>query len=820
MIKHILTSGWRLLRSDAFFSVITILSLAVGCGAALLVGAYLREELTFDRWVPNAQDVARIETTLTRPGSAPRESALAPSGLAPRVFENIDCVKAQVRSMNEWYTVAIDDRQYNHRVSYVDPSLFEVFPLPVLYGDATKALSDPTSVILAAPVAEKFFGNVNPVGKSIRLMPATELRVAAVLAPLPRTTQLAFEIIAPIKGPTRSDNGRAYESNLNAANVFYYVRAKPGQAEPCFAAVESFAQATIQQKIDADEDDRRPEVKMIATPIVDIHLAKPKLRELSPHGDPSQLALFAAVALLILIVSAFNYVTMSLARAVSLAREVGMRKALGATPADITIHYLAGSLIFTSLAVLLGFSIAELALPWFARSIGRDLTMASLHHPHFLAAAATSAVLLAIAVGLYPALYLGRQPAATALRGRMAGGRGLAYVNQGLLLVQLATATVMMCFVFAMMAQARFVSTQPLGFDRANRMVLFGVNYGPMQTTKRFQVFKKMLSSEPSIRGVTAAVALPTWNFRRKADVSAPDLPLSPSLKAIYVDVDLDFLPTMQAQLLAGRGFEEKYAQDRLLIDNPFAKTELQSAVISKETARRLVGNDYGSAVGKIVNLDTPGSGRQKIEIVGVVDDLHYRSLRFANEPMVFLPKVSTAQTYIIHFDPENRDAARARVNAAWAKAYPAHLISVAYLDEKMAELYEEDRRALYLVAGFGVLAVLLACLGLYGMSAFAAQRRTREIGLRKALGAERPDILRLMLAAFVRPAFVASALSLPVAIVVTYQWLTSFAVRTAVSVEWFIASMALVAAVATVAVFTNAMRAAAIAPADALRYE
>ena len=610
MIKHIIKSGWIALRSEAFFSIITILSLAVGCAAALLVGAYLREELSFESWVPHVEDVARIETTLARPGAAPRELAYSASGLAPIVARGAPCIEAQTRVLRAWYTVGIGDQRYNHPVSYVDPTLFEIFPMPALYGDPVQTLLEPSSVILSQAVAEKFFGTTNPIGQTIRLMPFTDVRVGAVLKALPRTTQLEFDIIAPMTVPARIDP-KEYEANISRPNAQYFVRAKPGQAEACFATVTSIGQATMQKRLDA-MDDRGTRAELVATPIVDIHLSPAKTYDYSAHGDPGQLALFAAVALLILVVSAFNYVTLSLARAVNVAKEMGMRKALGATPIDIALHYLGGSFIVTGIAVLLGFALAELTLPWFALSIGRELTMASLHEPGFLGAAALGSAVLALAVGFYPAIYLARQPAATALKGEMAGGRGLAFVNQGLLLLQLATATVMLCFVFAMMAQAQFVADQPLGFDRANRMVLVGVNYGPDQTPKRFETFKRLATNKGGVHAVTAANALPSWNFDRKAKLRAPDLPLTPEFDAVYLNVDLDFFSAMQVRLLAGRSFDEKYARDRVLIDTPRANPDLLSVIVSRETAQRFVGPDYAAVVGQIISLDAGKKGRAK----------------------------------------------------------------------------------------------------------------------------------------------------------------------------------------------------------------
>ncbi|MEO0812263.1 MAG: ABC transporter permease, partial [Myxococcota bacterium] len=614
MIGHILQSGWRLLKDDLFFSVITILSLAVGCAAAVLVGGYLREEFSFEEFIDRAEEVARVEVTVTRPGTSPNATARAPSGLAAHIGAEVDSVAAHARNHVQWFTVTIDDAQFNQQVAFVDPAFFDVFALPVLFGDVPAAMAEPTSVILTADIAEKLLGPGNTVGKTFQLNPSTEVRVGAILERLPRTTHLSVEIIAPMESPARRGQNAAFDSELRELRVEYYVRAKAGQAAQCFAELERVAVAKIAPMFSESQTDQSAKIDVVATPIPDIHLSPAKTFDFTEHGDKAQLALFGAVALLILAVAGFNYITMSLARAVPLTREVGMRKALGATPGNIAAHYLGGSVVLTGASVLIGFSLAELMLPWFGRALGRALDMNTLHHPDFLLAAISGGVVVALAVGSYPAFFLARQPAAVALSGRTTGGRGIARVSHGLLLFQLGSATVLLVLVLTMLAQARFIAAEPLGFERSNRIVLLGVNYGPGQTGKRFQTVQNILRKEPAIRHFTAASAIPSWNYDRSATLKAPDLPMAPEFSAIVLDVAMNFFDGLGAKLVAGRDFDPQRGNDRMLTDNPFTVPDVVPVVISREAAKRLVGNNIEDAVGKVISAAPGGDLQRDVE--------------------------------------------------------------------------------------------------------------------------------------------------------------------------------------------------------------
>ncbi|MEO1174592.1 MAG: FtsX-like permease family protein, partial [Myxococcota bacterium] len=349
-----------------------------------------------------------------------------------------------------WFTVKREAELFNQQISFVDPEFFDVFALPVVAGDPKAALADPLSVILTESVVERHFGDEDAVGKPMTILPATEVKVGAVLADLPETTHLAMEIIAPKNSPAILERlGRSVntDDNFRAANETFYVRAQAGQLQSVGQAISKVATDTANQRLEAAAEGPATSVDVRVTPIAAIHTGPTLRGDAKPTADATKLTLFSAVALALLIVSGFNYMTMSLARAVSRAREVGLRKALGADHASVARFYLGESAAFTFFSVLAGFALAELALPWFAQAVGRDLDMNTLHSPVFLLYAFLSATVLAVLVGAYPAFYLARQSAVDALQGKVSGGRAVSTFSGGLVVIQFGAATALLALM-------------------------------------------------------------------------------------------------------------------------------------------------------------------------------------------------------------------------------------------------------------------------------------------------------------------------------------------------------------------------------------
>lgn len=822
MLRHWLVATWRVLRSDRTFSLITVLSLALGCGASVLVGAYLQEELNYESWLPAFEDVGRVEMEITPAGQTPFGSAVAFGGFDPIIRENVDDVDALTRVRVAWFTVKRGAELFNQQVSFVGSEFFDVFELPVVNGDPKAALRDPLSVVITESVAERHFGDEDPVGQTMLLLPRTEVTVRAVLEDLPETTHLAAEIIAPADSPAlalRLGPNVNLDDEFSQTSVFVYLRAEPGRLDAVRKRLEPLLGERANSRLAARTQGPPTSVDVRLTPIGEIHTGVDLRGDSKPTADTTKLALFAAVALALLVVSGFNYMTMSLARAASRAREVGLRKALGADQSSVARFYLGESAAFTLLSVLIGFAIAELALPWFAQAVGRELEMSTLHSPAFVAYALVCAILLSLIVGAYPALYLARQPAVAALQGRIASGRGVATFSGGLVIVQFGAATALLALVFVMLLQVDFVATQPLGFERSDRLVVFGGNYGPQQTGPRYETFKRILTGESSVRSVSASGSLPNWDQSTDGTLEADWAPEAGLLETTYLPVGLDFTEAMGTTLLAGRHFDDVHGTDRTYLDKWDATPSMLPVILTR-SAVEYYSNDLESVIGKTLNFNTDRYKTLAVEVVGVVEDVHYRSLREKTEPMVFIPDPRQANVYIVHIDPAQREGAVAATKRAWSEAYPSHLISFSYFDEEMAKLYDEDRELLRLITGFGLLAIVVACLGLYGLTAFAAKRRTREIGIRKALGANRADVMRLMLSRFTRPALVAVAIATPVSVWLGYRWLEEFAFRVSLGIMPFVGAALIVSLVAAIAVMSNAWRASSVPAADALRYE
>lgn len=817
MIGHWILSAWRSMRSDKLFAFLSILSLAIGAAAALLVGGYVREELSYERWLPDGDRILRIEGTNTRPNGEVQASALAPNGLAPLLERAAPSIQAQTRLRYEWLTVERGDLRFNERVAFVDPTFFDVFAIEVVEGDLGRALKTPNSIVLTRAAKARFFGDRPALGETVDLFGPNV--VAAVVEDLPRATHLELGgVIAPLSHPAiRVLNGEDFLSKHDNWGVSHYVLADSRTAAE---ALERGLPAVVLRLVEANStlpDDRR--IAFEATPIRSIHLDEAKTGDEKPRGDARQLALFSGVAAALLLVAAFNYVTMSLARALRRTREVGMRKALGAGRAGLARQYLFDSLLFTLVAVVLGFAIAEFVLPWFARAIGRELSLDVLHDGRFLLWAAAGVLGLALIVGAYPAFYLSSIRPAAALQGRTGSGPVGAAVTTALLVLQFAAAIALLTAVLLIWQQVRHISERPLGFSFEDRVVIHGVQRGPSETAARLETFKRIVASDSAVRVASGAGAMPNWDHDEYGALSVATAAGQQELRAIVLPVDYDYLRALDVRLIAGRHFSQEQGLDRA-----FAETaerggpERTSAIITRAGLRGLGVDRPEAAVGRQHRLKTSDGGSVEIEIVGVVEDLHLRTLRHVIEPTIFLPDPTAVNAYLVHYDGARRAQALATVERAWAATYPEQQIARDDLEEEMRGLYEEDRRLLRLVAGCAIATVLAASLGLYGLAGYAARARVREIGLRKALGASSASVLRLMLARFGKPLLIAHGVGWPLAYIALRDWFSSYAYRPALSPWPFIAAGAVVVSAAVVAVLATSWRAAAMRPGLALR--
>jgi putative ABC transport system permease protein len=867
MLSHWLTTAWRQLVANPLFSVITIFSLSIGCCGALLAAANIRQHLSFERWIPDADRIVLLRETLVgadRFGEEARHyhtpSPFMRFGLRQAIEGRIPGMAAQTRVTDCFYGVIWPDTEAAPEVGAghppaetrcVDGTFFNVFRLDFIEGSPAGALDAPDSLVISEDVARKYFGNEPALGKTFPTnRPGLVLRVTGVIRQPPAATHLQLQSLASMEMRRRTDAaGRPdnTDSSMYPSGFGEHYLRMTGDVDP--DVFISSARRQIQMLIDERGRAVRPEpdassdtepdadvswTTVSLVPILDIHLGGEELTGMTSSADASMLAALAASAAALIGMCAFNYVTLSLALSLRRRGEVGVRKVLGASHGDLIRHYLTESALVTAISLAFGFALAEMLHPWFARMIGQPETLFEMHDPAFVLAAVIAFALLALCTGAYPAFYLANvRPGAE--QTSMPRGMGGA-VSGALLGIQIAVATVLLTLAATMAAQAAYVAARPLGFDMRNKYesptlpcpAALAVAKGAQDANAAAVAFAQCRRQYVALLERTPGVGRVSSNFIfALIDDSITTEPFGRTAmgeelgKAAQYMVAPGYLDLMGTKLLAGRLFDENSAFDRVLAGKlERDKVPLAPAIITRAMLPHLGAQSPEDALGQRIQMQ--GRESYQMEIVGVVEDWYQRSLRYRVHPIIF---VSDPDARFVTFEINDPNPERVieQVTTDWFElvgltAAPRGKFIAYPVGWNNAKFYEADSKLMQMVISFSSLAMLVAGLGVFGLSAFEMRRRVREIGIRKALGAPPWRIAGIAVGRVVAFAACASVSAWPVAWWVSQAWLDGFAYRTQMGPLLApLASLAVVGALA-LAVSFNALRAAAVRPNSALR--
>jgi putative ABC transport system permease protein len=670
-------------------------------------------------------------------------------------------------------------------VYFADPSVFDVFSFPLLRGDPARALAEPNTVVLTEQLAARVFGAEDPVGRVVRLRDE-DLRVTGVMADVPPTSHVRFDALASYA--TRQEE---WLQNWGTNTLWTYVLLREGATR---AAVD----ARIAALAVAHRGEEGAEgITYYLQPLTDIHFRTDLVAENAVVGDVAVVYVFSAVALFILLIASINYVNLATARSMQRMREVGVRKALGARRAQLVRQFLGESLLMAAAALALGVGLAALALPLFNRLLELELSFEAVSLAAGLGALAAVFLLVGVLAGVYPALHLsGFRPIAV-LKGALptlGGGGGFRRV---LVVVQFTVSVGLIAAVGVAYQQLRFVQQTHLGFDEAHLVSLEVDDAGQADRLRR------AAAALPQVVRA-AASEQPLGNPFSQTTMYAEGASEDESLLLSVLLADPDFAPTAGIALAAGRGFAWGRASDST------------GAVVLNETAVRALGwPSAEAAVGRRL-LD----GEEALEVIGVVRDFHFASLHQPIEPLMLLWSPSPLDVVTARLRPGDVAGALGALEAAWARVGPDRPFDYAFVDERLDRLYASDRKLGLLFGVFALLAVGIACLGLFGLAAYTAERRTKEIGVRKVMGASVASLAGLLSKDFLKLVLVAAVLAVPLAYLAMRRWLEAFAYHVEIGPGVFVAAGALALGIALLTVSTQALRAASTDPVKALRYE
>jgi putative ABC transport system permease protein len=816
MFKNYFKVAFRNLSRSKGYTLITLSGLAIGLAACLLAFLYIQDELSYDRYNDKSERIFRIATRMVREGT---EINIVGAGalVARTMIEEFPEVENAVRFREEGSVkVKVGATVFREkRTIFSDPSFFDVFSVPLLKGDRKTMLTTPRTVVLSQTAAEKYFGNADPVGKILRIDDKTDWQVSGVFADIPRTSHFHFDFIVSF-----STLDLAQDPSMQSwlgFNFQTYVLLRPGASAATLEAKLPLLFAThlapeIKQFMGISMEDFMTKAKMTLNyslqPLAAIHLhSNYDAGEFEPNSDIKYIYLFSAVSLFILILAIINFINLSTARSISRAKEVGLRKVLGSFRLDLVKQFLTESLVLCLLALAIACLLMVIVLPLFNSLTAKELAVGALLNPLAVAAVIVMTLLVTIMAGAYPAFLLSAFRPAAILRGQAGSGAGRGRLRRGLVVFQFAVSAVMIIGTIVVFRQLHYIQNKKLGFDKEQVLIL---RHSQLLGSHAETLKQEMLRS-PQVVSATLSSYLPVPSSRARLPIARSDNPNPEAAFPIsFWRIDEDYIATLGMKIVAGRNFSAQLSGDgQAVIINQAA---VRHFGLKKPLGQTLIMMD--------TDADKPGTMVPvPCIVIGVVKDFHYESLREAIAPLV-LRRGQSLGNLVMRLKPGKLAAVIKTAEKKWTSLLPGEPFEYAFLDESFNALYESEMKVGRIFAIFAALAVFIGCLGLFGLASFSSAKRTKEIGIRKVLGATIQEMALLLVRDYVLLVGLANLIAWPLAYFLMRRWLQNFAYRTTMSITLFLLSGLLGLAIALLTVGYQAIRAARANPVDSLRYE
>lgn len=803
MLRNYFKVILRNVNRNKGYSLINIAGLAIGMACCILIAMWLVDELNFDRYHENANRIYRVGHVLTLGGSS-QSAPLVSLPMAPAMVSEFPEVINAVRFSKAGRTSVRygDNVFYEEGILFSDSSVFDIFSFPLVEGDPANALAAPYTAVLTETTARKYFGDENPIGKTIIYGGNKNYTITGVAKNVPRNSHFTFDILCSYITLTE-ESWRLQWGNI--VDYAYILLEKDAD----YRVLEAKLPVLIDKNFGEQLKQIGADIKLFLQPLTSIHLHSHMMGELGSNGNIVYIYLFSGIAVFILLIACINFINLVTARAANRAREVGMRKTFGAIRGNLIRQFLSESILFSLLAVILALLLLELFLPLFGSITGRHLNIDFWRLPWFIPGLMGLVLLVGLAAGSYPAFFLSAFQPIKVLKGDLKSGRTGARLRSILVVFQFTISVVLIAGTIIIYNQLNYVRTVDLGFQQEQVVVI------PYMEKFRLSQQESLMKELSSLAGVTdVALSSRVPGRRVSAQNFLPEGFSEDQSQLIGVmKVDENFLSTMGIGLVAGRNFSEVIKSDSV------------ESVIINETAAAEFG--WTEAVGKVIkepNMASEEGGYLPNQVIGVVRDFHFSSLHEPIEPLIIVykyePWLETIRYLLVRLAPGNIRHTLDLIKDRWSAFAPGLPFDYYFLDESFARQYREDERLGNLVISFGLLAVLIGCLGLLGLSSFMAEQRTREIGIRKVLGASITGIVRLLLRDFTILVLVANVIAWPVAYLVMKRWLESFAYHVDIGMGVFVLTALISLVIAVITVGYQAVKTAVLNPVVALKNE
>jgi putative ABC transport system permease protein len=792
MLKNYLKTAIRQLTRNRLFSALNILGLATGLCGSIFIFLWVQDELSFDRGNSQAEDIFRVNV---REGEI--HAAMTPMGIGPYVQRTQPGVKQAVRfyPVDPQMMVHGDKRFMEKRIWMADSNFQKLFNFPLLRGDASRIFRTKNELLITESTAKRYFGDKDPMGERMSFMGQMDFVVSGVLKDLPANSHIQFDFLLPFSfmedRETTAWNNYIY---YNYLRLDHSVASNPGAVARMEIALDSAYKKNGRAEFSPQFELQR---------LTDLHLGEHLMADVPGGGNLQYVRIFSLVAIFILAIACINFMNLSTALSGRRAKEVGLRKTVGASRGQLIAQFLGEAVLLSVLALGLGLLLVVVLMPLFDQLTGKTFTIAILGGTRLLLLFGV-AVLAGLLSGSYPALALSSFQPVKVLKGLKVLQPGKAYFRNGLVVLQFSIAIALMVGTFVVYRQLHFIHDRDMGFDKNNLIYVTipqtGNRKGMQMSAKRID---DGMDNERGVLSHTAMGDLPTYLVSGDPDVRWPgedpkDHPIIPIMSASEHTLDV-----FGMRLLAGRSFSTAFGSD-------------DSAVMLNEAALKLMHMDVATAVGKTIRFnDRPYS------VVGIVKDFNFKPVQFKVEPLVMIDNYFRGSEYVVvRAAPGATASVIAALQQQFAKAYPQNVFDYGFIDKDLETLYTSEQQMGTLFNVFSVLAIFISCLGLFGLSAYTTQRRFKEIGVRKVLGASVQGIVGLLAREFLAPVLLATLIAFPLAGWAMSKWLHGFAFR--IGLEWWFfaiaGALALLIALGTVGY--QSLKAATTNPVKSLRSE
>jgi putative ABC transport system permease protein len=828
MLRHYLAAGISSLARHKGYTLINLAGLVTGLAACLILSLYVRHQLGYDAWLPDAERVYQVQLTLTEAESEPVRLQMAPYPAAAALaaeFPEIEAAAGAFTARPILFrdgVAALPDRD----ALMADPAFFEILALPFVRGDRRTALARMDALVLSEAEALRRLGTLDAVGRTITISHrgiVRDVTVTGVFADLPDNSHLRFPMVFRLNPPDYADAPGLLADWSNISGYVYVKLRSGADSDAINARLEAWERRRIPRSGPESGDGRQ--FRLVEAR--EVHLGPNQVAAMSPGTDTAALVGYALVGALILAAACFNFVNLATARATQRAREVGIRKVLGATRRQLVTQFLTEALVMVAAAMLVALALVELSLPRLGRLLGAELELAYFGADGIWLPVLALTLAVALGGALYPAFYLSRFQPAKVLKANsgLQEGFGTGRLRSGLALLQFAIVIGLTVCTGVIYAQTLYAQSRSPGYERQGLLKIDHLDREPVRALGEALV--RQVAAIDGIAGVARTSIAPGSGNVSVTDARRPGR-VTPVSLGLY-RVDDGFFAAMGTRIVAGRGFDARRAlDDSSLPASPDAEAERRLAargtniVASALAVRRLGFPSPAAAIGRQIELGfiDPANGRVPATIVGVVEDVRFRSARTELEPILYRLAPAQTTSLVVRISAPEPAAVADRIRTLWQARAPEVPFEAVFVEDAVAGMYAKDSARGRLLALSSLLAILIGCLGLFGLAAFMTERRIKEIALRKLFGARVPDIVRLLLWQFSRPVLFANLIAWPVAWWVMREWLNGFSDRIGLNPLFFLGAGLLALAVALATVLSQVLRVGRMRLVEALRYE